>query len=115
MSTLRLLPTPDAERSYVLERPTAGRPPLRLVEERSPLLIAGADPLRRAVLLQELTETMPVGTDFEQAGTLAEVLERAPSSRMVILSGPLDDTSQAALKSRLSRRHPRLPLVMLDS
>jgi hypothetical protein len=89
------------------------RPALRLVGDRSPLLIAGAEESSRAALLDELTLTMPSGTSFAQASTLAEVLEGAPGSRMVILSSALEDVSASSLMRILGQRHPRLPVVCL--
>jgi hypothetical protein len=97
------------------DRPRAGRPALRLVEQQAPpLLIAGADAARRGALLQELSSTMPEGTAFAQASTLAEVLEHAPESRMVILSGGLDDASARSLMRVLGQRHPTLPVVSVE-
>jgi hypothetical protein len=96
------------------ERASADRPALRLVESGSPILIAGADTPRRAALLADLTETLPAGTIFEELGTLAEVLERAPASRMVILNGGLEDVSGSALMRILGQRHPTLPVISLE-
>jgi hypothetical protein len=96
------------------ERASADRPALRLVESGSPILIAGADTPRRAALLADLTETLPAGTLFEELGTLAEVLERAPASRMVILNGGLEDVSGSALMRILGQRHPTLPVISLE-
>jgi hypothetical protein len=90
------------------------RPALRLVENGSPILIAGSDTPRRAALLADLTETMPRGTVFEELSTLGEVLERASASRMVILNGQLEDVSARALMRILAQRHPKLPVVGLD-
>jgi hypothetical protein len=90
------------------------RPALRLVENGSPILIAGSDTPRRAALLADLTETLPEGTLFEEMTMLGEVLERAPTSRMVILNGGLDDVSARSLMRILSQRHPRLPVISLD-
>jgi hypothetical protein len=91
----------------------AGRPALHLARAGAPLLVAGADAARRGVLLRELADTMPDGTLFAQAGTLAEILEQAPQARMVILSGDLDDASPRSLMRVLGRRHPNLPIVAL--
>jgi hypothetical protein len=90
------------------------RPALRLVENGSPILIAGSDTPRRAALLADLTETMPEGTTFEELSTLGEVLERAPASRMVIFNGGLEDVSARSLMRILAQRHPRLPVISLD-
>jgi hypothetical protein len=90
------------------------RPALRLVENGSPILIAGSDTPRRAALLADLSETLPEGTVFEELSTLGEVLERAPSSRMVILNGGLEDVSARSLMRILAQRHPRLPVISVD-
>jgi hypothetical protein len=90
------------------------RPALRLVENGSPILIAGSDTPRRAALLADLIETMPEGTTFEELTTLGEVLERAPAGRMVILNGGLEDVSARSLMRILAQRHPRLPVISLD-
>jgi hypothetical protein len=90
------------------------RPALRLVENGSPILIAGSDTPRRAALLADLNEMLPGGTVFEELSTLGEVLERAPSSRMVILNGGLEDVSARSLTRILAQRHPRLPVISVD-
>jgi DNA-binding NtrC family response regulator len=78
-------------------------------------MIVGADPARRAALRDQLTHTMPTGTLFEELSTLSQVLDRAPLSRMVILSGRLEDISARSLMRMLSQRYPRLPVVSLDT
>jgi hypothetical protein len=77
------------------------------------VLIAGHDPARRADVLDQLARTMPESTHFEQAGSFWEVLVQAPSSRMVVISGELDDGPPESLRHTLSRRHPDLPVVSL--
>jgi len=42
-----------------------------------------------------------------------EVLAHAPSSRIVILSGELDDAPAESLMHTLGHRHPGLPVVSL--
>lgn len=79
------------------------------------VLIAGHDPLRRAEVRHDLSETMPAGTCFEEVGTLWEVLAWAPASRAVILSGELDDVPAEALLHTLGHRHPSLPVVSLEA
>jgi hypothetical protein len=96
-------------------QPTAARPALRLVDDRAHVLVAGGDACARATLLDELTHTMPASTLFEQAGAFAEVLEHAPSSRAVILSGDLDDIPASVLVHVLGNRHPSLPVVSVDA
>jgi hypothetical protein len=90
------------------------RPALHLVHGGHPLLVAGANSARRTALLEDLIDTMPEGTSFEQASTLSEVLQRAPGSRMVILSGGLEDASAGSLMRILGQRHPTLPIVNMD-
>jgi hypothetical protein len=75
------------------------------------VLLAGADPGRRAALRGELGATLPARTGFSEAGEVAEVLERAPRSRMVVLTGDLDDADAGSLLRLLGQRHPQLPVV----
>jgi hypothetical protein len=97
------------------DAPASGeRPALHLVHESHPLLVAGADAARRTALLDDLIDTMPEGTRFEEASTLSEVLERAPTSRIVVLSGGLEDASAQALMRLLGQRHPTLPIINMD-
>jgi hypothetical protein len=94
--------------------PVVGGPVLRLLHN-SHVLIAGADSLQRASLLDELSRSMPSDTPFTEASAISEVLERAPGSRMVVLSGDLDDASAETLVHLLGHRHPRLPIVSIDA
>jgi len=103
------LPRADAS-----TRSVAGRPALQLMVDSAPVLIAGSDSARRAALIDDLTETMPQSTLFEEASAVSEVLEHAPASRMVILSGDLDDTPAESLMHMLGHRHPGLPVVSVD-
>jgi hypothetical protein len=75
------------------------------------ILIAGHDPARRADVLDQLSRTMSERTRFEQAGSFWEVLVQAPWSRMVVISGELDDGPPESLRHTLARRHPNLPVV----
>jgi hypothetical protein len=91
---------------------------LRLVPDApsndvNPVLVVGRDSAQRAAVLEELSESLPEDTMFEQAGAFWEVLVRAPSSRMVVLSGELE-VPAASLMRMLSHRHPGLPVVSLD-
>jgi hypothetical protein len=95
-------------------RASGGPPPLHLVRNSHPLLVAGADAARRTALLDDLIDTMPAGTRFEEASTLSEVLERAPTSRIVVLSGGLEDASARSLMRVLGQRHPTLPIINMD-
>jgi hypothetical protein len=124
---LRLLPKGAGARS----RDDAARPQLSrtsILDERhtasasveeaaadAPLLVAGRDPLRRAEVLHDLSETMPAGTRFEELGALWEVLAWAPASRAVILSGELDDVPAESLLHTLGHRHPGLPVVSVEA
>jgi len=99
-----------------IECPSARPADLDRSRERDqPILVAGRDSTRRAILLDELIETMPRSTTFEVAGAFSEVLEHAPASRMVILSGDLPDVSAESFASVLGRRHPRLPVIRLEA
>jgi hypothetical protein len=69
----------------------------------------------RAEVLRDLSETMPAGTRFEELGTFWEVLARAPTSRVVILSGELDEVPAESLLHTLGHRHPDLPVVSLEA
>lgn len=99
--------------------PKLDRPAPHLVSdapasEANPILVAGRDPAQRAAVLEELSQSLPQDTTFEQAGAFWEVLVRAPSSRMVVLSGALDDLPTLSLMRMLGHRHPGLPVVSLD-
>ena len=100
-------------------RPLPRRPALRIVagdrHEVTPVLLAGADACRRALLRAEFSATLPPRTPFSEAEDVSEVLERAPSSRMVILAGDLDDADAQSLMRLLGRRHPRLPVISVDA
>jgi hypothetical protein len=86
---------------------------LRLMHNPSHVLIAGADPVQRASLLDQLARSMPPHTPFTEASAISDVLENAPASRMVVLSGDLDDAPAASLVRLLGHRHPRLPIVSM--
>jgi hypothetical protein len=79
-----------------------------------PVLVAGADAAARGRVRRELGELMPPGTRFEEAGTFWQVLERAPMSRIVVLSGELDELPAGSLRRSLGHRHPDLPLISLE-
>ena len=118
---LRLLPKggrrAEHEREQgtaVTDRPAAGYqfgPPAA----DSPVLIAGRDPVKRAEVHREMSELLPAGTCFEELDSFWEVLVRAPSSRMVILSGELDELPAESLLHTLGHRHPDLPVVSLEA
>ncbi len=97
-------PRPADERSV----PAPQTPP-----ERSRILIAGADPERRAAVLADLTEALPADTKFGEAGAAWEVLDQAPSSGVVMLAGDLHEVTAESLMHVLGHRHPSLPVVAL--
>jgi DNA-binding NtrC family response regulator len=80
----------------------------------APVLLAGADARRRAILRAELAATLPRRTTFSEAQDIAEVLERAPRSRMVVLAGDLDDADAESLMRLLGARHPQLPVICVE-
>jgi hypothetical protein len=88
---------------------------LRLLHNPSHVLIVGADPVQRASLLDQLARSMPAHTPFTEASAISEVLESAPASRMVVLSGDLDDAPAESLMRLLGHRHPRLPIVSIGT
>jgi hypothetical protein len=117
VSALGYLRSAARARSRPLRRRTAlaGGPILRLLRNPSHVLIAGADPVRRASLLGELARSMPPHTPFTEASAITEVLEHAPDSRLVVLSGDLDDAPAETLMRLLGHRHPRLPIVSIGA
>ncbi len=81
---------------------------------RAPVLVAGADANRRAALRAELGAALPRRTRFSEADDVSGMLERAPSSRMVILAGGLDDADAGATMRLLGARHPQLPVICVE-
>ena len=117
---LRLLPkggrTPAGEHEQgtsAEHHPTADPLPAPAGAD-SPVLIAGRDAVKRAEVHQEMSELLPAGTCFEELDSFWEVLVKAPSSRMVILSGELDELPAESLLHTLGHRHPDLPVVSLE-
>jgi len=92
---------------------SAQRIELCLAGVSSRVLIADADVARRAALLDDLTQKMPVGTSFLEASTLSQVLKCAGGCRMVIIGGPLEDISASSLTRILAQRFPGLQVVDL--
>lgn len=99
-SALRLLGAPSA--------------PVASVSQTQPILLAGGDQSARTSVLRDLARSMPPSTSFEQAGAIWEVLARAPQSKLVILSGPLEGIPAQALMQMLGHRHPEVPVVCID-
>jgi hypothetical protein len=78
------------------------------------ILLAGADAKRRKSLRKELAVTLPAGTKFLEAEESWQLLQQAPASRMVMLTGDLSDISSDALTRLLGYRHPTLPVLTLN-
>lgn len=81
----------------------------------APVLVAGRDATRRAAMIEEFERTMAPGTKFVHASAFWEVLVLAGQSRMVILSGDLDEVPTDSLMRMLGHRYPALPVVALDA
>jgi bifunctional N-acetylglucosamine-1-phosphate-uridyltransferase/glucosamine-1-phosphate-acetyltransferase GlmU-like protein len=82
-------------------------------EQRSRILVAGADPEQRAAVLHDLSEALPPDTQLGEADAVSEVLAQAPSSSVVMLAGDLGGVSAESLMQMLGSRHPSLPVVAL--
>jgi hypothetical protein len=115
----------DAADTLQARASTPRRPALRLLtqahEEASAsahagaaVLLVGADARRRAALRVELGRRLPSRTRFAEADDVAEVLEHACSSRMVILAGDLEDADTESLMRLLGQRHPELPVISVE-
>ncbi len=89
-------------------------PALRVIAGPTRILLAGADAERRATLLDELSQTLPESTVFEQADAVCEALEHASGSRMAFIAGDLDDAPAESLMQTLAHRHPELPVLIVD-
>ncbi len=81
----------------------------------APVLVAGRDATRRATMIEELEQTMAPDTKFVHASAFWEVLVLAGSSRLVILSGDLDEVPTGSLMRMLGHRYPALPVVAVDA
>jgi len=111
---LRLLPKGEQLRSDAAPEARRTRFVRSSAAAAAPVLVAGRDAATRAQVRGELGELMPAGTRFEELGTFWELLARAPSSRMVILSGEVDELPAESLLHALAHRHPDLPVVSLE-
>ncbi|MGA2320038.1 MAG: hypothetical protein ABSG95_04755 [Solirubrobacteraceae bacterium] len=109
-------PRSDAGLAEGRDTPLTGtRAQLGLVRNTCPVLVAGSDRGRRSAVLDELAQRLPASTTFEEAAEFSQVLERAPSSRMVVFSGAIGDVPAASLIHTLGRRHPGLPIISLGA
>jgi len=81
---------------------------------RRSILLGGADHDRRRELRAELRTTLSANTQFIEASAAWEVLQQAPLSRMVMLTGDLDDIGTESLTRLLARRHPGLPVLTFE-
>jgi hypothetical protein len=86
----------------------------RSTERVLPVLLAGGDVAAREAVRSDLARSLSPGTAIEQVGAVWEVLARAGESRVVIISGPLEDVSAETLMGMLAHRHPGLPVVSLE-
>jgi DNA-binding NtrC family response regulator len=77
------------------------------------VLLAGGDVAAREAVRHDLAHSMSPDTVIEQVGAVWEVLARAGDSRVVIISGELEDVSAESLMQMLAHRHPGLPVVCL--
>jgi hypothetical protein len=83
--------------------------------ERPRILVAGADPGKRAAVVRDLRETLPADTRLGEAGAVWEVLEQAPTCGVVMLADDLGDVSAQSLMRVLGQRYPSLPVVALGA
>ncbi len=115
---LRLLPDPSPAEPRTQPESLRGHDahPTGAARDRGPtrILLAGADAERRATLLDELSQTLPESTVFEQADAVCEALEHASGSRMAFIAGDLDDAPAESLMQTLAHRHPELPVLIVD-
>lgn len=80
----------------------------------SRVLLAGSDEARRSKLRAELSRTLAPGTVFVETSEAWEVVQQAPGSRMVMLTGDLREASAESITRVLGRRYPGLPVLRLD-
>lgn len=92
-------------------RPTYDRPECLLATGPTTILIAGSDSAKRSALARELAQELPASTRFNHVRAAPELLERAPFSRLVMLTGDLDGLSTELTVSMLGRRYPELPVL----
>jgi hypothetical protein len=108
---LRLVPRAKQARDRTTED---ARPSASSARAEAPVLVAGGDADRRAAVIDELAAKLPDGTSFQQAAALWELMAQAPGSRLVVLSGDLEELAPESLLHALAKRHPGLPVVSLE-
>jgi hypothetical protein len=111
---LRLLQGQGGKQPEPLRGYDSPGPALHVVDRPTRVLLAGADADRRTTLLDELSQTLPANTVFEQADAVCDALEHAPGSRIAFITGDLDDAPAESLMQMLAHRHPGLPVMVLD-
>jgi len=106
----------QASRPLECPRPQENQPPERSTSTRghAPVLVAGADAACRSAMLGELRNMLPESTRFVEAHEIWELLARAATSRMVVLTDDIGDISSASLVRLLGRRHPGLPVLAVE-
>jgi hypothetical protein len=78
------------------------------------VLLAGLDEAPRRKLRQELSRTLAPDTVFVETSEAWELVQQAPGSRMVMLTGDLREASAESITRVLGRRYPGLPVLRLD-
>ncbi len=78
------------------------------------ILIVARGAEERALVRKELKSALAPDSTFAEAGNVWEVLQQAPQCGVVMLAGALPDVSARTLTELLGRRHPWLPIVVLD-
>jgi DNA-binding NtrC family response regulator len=81
---------------------------------RPRILIVARGAQERELVRKELTSALAPDSSFAEAGNVWEVLQQAPRCGVVMLAGALPDVSLRTLSELLGRRHPWLPIVVLD-
>jgi hypothetical protein len=79
-----------------------------------PVLVAGADADTRSSMARELQNLLPANTPFVETCETWELLDRAATSRLVILTDHLGGISTGSVVRLLGRRYPTLPVLVVD-
>lgn len=86
------------------------------VDPSSPrILIVARGAPERALVRRELADALAPDTVFVEADNVWEVLAQASTCGVVMLAGDLEDVSARTLMELLGRRHPWLPVLILDA